>query len=153
MAGPGASAVLDGRTNATVQHQQARQRLSATHADPRRSRRALAREVRPRRTARVDEPVAVASGKECRGGCARQQTGADRLGRTQQRRTLSREVRCGGGLNRGGKARYAWKTLARFPLSHRTTATRSLISLRVCKKNNGMKQQSNGVPENLLAEM
>ncbi|HUO61072.1 MAG TPA: hypothetical protein VMU24_10415, partial [Candidatus Acidoferrales bacterium] len=23
----------------------------------------------------------------------------------------------------------------------------------VCKKNNGMKQQSNGVPENLLAEM
>lgn len=38
---------------------------------------------------------------------------------------------------------------ARFPLSHRTTATGTLSLFRVCKKNNGMKQQSNGVPENL----
>ena len=75
------------------------------------------------------------------------------MGCPQQRGTVSAEARCYGGLNSAVEKLAALGKRCAFPTFPPHHGYWICFPFRVCKKNNGMKQQSNGVPENLMAKM
>jgi hypothetical protein len=111
---------LHRRQSAAARHQQARQRLPAPHVHPRRSCRAVDREVRHRTARPMGARVGLASAAQQGDRRGRQQAGAHRLGGVVERKRVPcRSRRC----------------RVEFPPS----------LLRRGKT----KEQSNGVPENL----
>ena len=115
-----APAVLHRGQAEAVRHQQARQRLSASHADPRCPRGIVSRQVRHRRIRAVGAAAGAACSTQQGRSGDRQQTGAHRLGRAVQRPRLSTSAAAatGGGLMAVEKT-LRLESTKRFPLFHR----------------------------------
>jgi hypothetical protein len=116
----GAAAVLHRGQAEALQHQQARQHLSASHVDPRCSGCVVSRQVRHRRIRAVGAPTGPTCSEQQSRGSDREQPGSDGLGCAVQRPRLSTSAAAA----TGGRLMAVEKTLClestkRFPLFHR----------------------------------
>ena len=119
---PRAPPVLHRGQAEAVRHQQARQHLSASHADPRGSRRTASRQVRHRRIRAVGASTGPACTAQQSHRGHRQQTGSHCLGRVVQRQRLSTSAAADDRQpDWPWKRRCAWKAQNAFHFSTATT--------------------------------
>jgi len=126
--------ILHRRQAEAVRHQQARQRLSASHANPRSTRGTASRQVRHGRVRAVGAPTRSACTAQ-QGRCRnRQQTGAHGLGRIVQRQRLSTPAAANDrSVIRPWKRRCAWKAQNAFHFSTATTTFEQTFT-KVCEE-------------------